>query len=1152
MVGGPGPFLIGAMHTRLADQDDRDRICTDLETTLVVEAAAGTGKTTALVGRMQEALASGRARLDRMVAVTFTEAAAGELKLRLRAAIERQRQDASRPSIERQRLADALPQLEAARIGTIHAFCAELLRERPVEARVDPRFQVAPEDVARRLFARVFDRWFEGQLANPGPGVRRALRHPVRARTPEEGPRARLRRAAWELVQWRDFPTPWRRQELDRDRAVDTVMEALASVGPAPPLHERSDNSDRSVREIERFVADVARREQLAGRDHDGLEAELRILARARHWRWRGYPNDQDPERATRRARRQAAKDQLDAFVRDAGAHLAPLLRDDLWPLVEAYEHAKARAGCLDFVDLLLRARDLVRDDPTVRAGLQARWTHLFVDEFQDTDPLQVELLLLLAADDSTQRDWRRVRPVPGKLFLVGDPKQSIYRFRRADVALYESVKSQLVAAGAAVVHLGVSFRAVPGIQEAVNAAFAPAMRSATSGTQAAYVPLAPYRAPLPQQPAVVALPVPQPFGKFGIADFAIEDSLPDAVAAFVDWLVTGSGWQVTEPGRSDVPVPVASRHVCLLFRRMRSWNVDVTRAYVRALEARNLRHVLVGGSSFHAREEVEALRNVLLAIERPDDQLSLFATLRGPFFALDDGALLAWRARYDSLHPFQALADEPPPELQPVAEALAVLRRLHRRRNRRPFADTIARFLAAVRAHAGLAIWPTGEQALANVGRLLDLARRAERQGVTSFRAFVEQLEADAERAEEGEAPIIEDGTDGVRIMTVHRAKGLEFPVVILADVTANLARDEADRHVDGDRRLCALRLAGAAPPDLIEHQAEEAARDQEEGVRTLYVAATRARDLLVVPVVGDQRIESWVAPLWPAIYPPVAEARAPVSIHPPGCPMLRGDCVVGVPEGTRRAPNAVIPGLHRPEAGAHDVVWWAPAALRLLVDEDVGLKQKKLLATDERGERSEAGVLAHAVWQAERDRVRSSGVEPAFRVVTATEHALVPGVADDVTVENAMRPGPRPHGIRFGTLVHEILAAVDLGADRTHVTSAARLRGRLLGAPPDEVAAATDTVVHALAHPLLRRAAAATECRRETPVLLRLEDDTVVEGVVDAAFADDAGWTVIDFKTDLELATRLDHYRRQIGLYARAIARATGRPARGVLLRV
>ena len=836
-----------------------------------------------------------------------------------------------------------------------------------------------------------------------------------------------------------------------------------------------------------------------------------------------------------------------------AGADLAPLLREDLWPLAEDYERLKARAGCLDFVDLLLRARDLVRDDATVRRGLQTRWTHLFVDEFQDTDPLQAELLLLLASDDPDERDWRHVRPVPGKLFLVGDPKQSIYRFRRADVGLYEGVKRQLVAAGAAVVHLTVSFRSVPAIQGAVNAAFAPAMAAGTSGTQAAYVPLAPFRAPLSGQPAVIALPVPQPFGKFGIVDFAIDDSLPDAVAAFVAWLVTASGWRVTEVGRPDAATPIESRHVCLLFRRMRSWNADVTRAYVRALEARNLRHVLVGGSSFHAREEIESLRNVLLAVERPEDELSVFATLRGPFFALDDGALLAWRDRYRSLHPFRALPEDPPAPLRPVVEALAVLRDLHRQRNKRPFADTIARFLAAVRAHAGLAIWPTGEQALANVGRLLDLARRAERQGVTSFRAFVEHLEADAERAEEGEAPIVEDGTDGVRIMTVHRAKGLEFPVVILADITANLAREEVDRHVDPDRRLCALRLCGSAPPELLEHEADERARDQEEGVRTLYVAATRARDVLVVPAVGDARIESWVSPLAPAVYPLPGTAHAPLSIQPPGCPPLAGDCVADVPEDARRSADPVRPGLHRPELGTHEVVWWAPRALVLRVDEDVGLKQKKLLAADERGERSQAGIDAHAAWQHERERVRGAGAAPSLRVVTATEQAAVSDEeASAVAVESAAEPGQRPHGRRFGTLVHEVLAAVDLDADRATVAEAAALRGRLLGASAEEVAAAAGVVLHALAHPVLRRAAAAVECRRETAVLIRLDDDTVVEGVVDAAFADADGWTVVDFKTDVELGTRLGDYRRQVALYARAIARATGRPARGVLLRV
>jgi ATP-dependent exoDNAse (exonuclease V) beta subunit len=789
-----------------------------------------------------------------------------------------------------------------------------------------------------------------------------------------------------------------------------------------------------------------------------------------------------------------------------------------------------------------------------VRAEQQERFTQIFVDEFQDTDPLQVELLMLLAADDPAESDWRKVRPRRGKLFLVGDPKQSIYRFRRADVTLYEAVKRQLVAAGAGVIHLTVSFRSVPDIQTAVNAAFARCMDGTREG-QASYVPLEPYRQPHPEQPAVVALPVPKPYGDFRrIVNFRIEDSLPDAVAAFVHWLVTKSGWTVTERERPAERVPLAPRHVCLLFRRMRSWNTDVTRAYVRALEARQLRHVLVGGSSFHKREEVSALRTALVAIERPDDALAVFATLHGPFLALSDAQLLAYRAafrpdrRLVPLHPFRTPPPDLAPDLQEVADALALLRELHVRRNRRPFADTIARFLGAARAHAGLAIWPTGEQALANVTRLMDLARRAERRGVTSFRAFVDQLEHDADRGEAGEAPIVEDGTEGVRIMTVHRAKGLEFPVVILADLTAKGTPEEPWRWVDPARGLCAMRLANAAPPDLVDHGAEEREREEEEAVRLLYVAATRARDLLVVPVVGDApHDETWLKPLEPAVYPDPDRASAPETRVPPGCPPLGADSVLERPDDVMRPPAAVVPGLHRPQAGAHGVVWWAPSALGLSVEENVGLKQQRLLEVDEKNERSEAGIRAHAAWQAARALVRLDAAVPAIHVVTATEHAAMGGSIADVPIEQVDRPAER-----FGALVHATLAAVDLAAPVAEVSAVAAIEGRLLGASDEEVAAATAAVAGALAHPLLRRAAGARRVARETPLAMVLEDGTLVEGVVDAAFEEADGWTVVDFKTDVELAARRDDYCRQVALYARAIACATGKAARPVLLQV
>jgi len=1140
--------------TRLADQEARDRIRDDLGTTLVVEAASGTGKTTELVTRMVALLTAGRARLDHVVAVTFTDAAAGELKLRLRKAIEDVRRDPTCPAEARERLDAALPQLEEARIGTIHSFCADMLRERPVEAGVDPMFDVAPRDVAERLLDRAFDRWFEEKLADPGEAMRRILRR----RTRDEGPRRLLRTAARDLVERRDFPAPWRHEEgFDRDGTIDALIEEMAALGAFAAAGNLDDHFVKSLTEIARFVEEVRRREAIRGRDHDRLEAELLGVSRERHWKWTGFrrvpAGFPKAELLERRARLRAA---LDDFLRRAGADLAPRLRDELWPVVEGYEALKRRAGCLDFLDLLLRARDLVRENASVRAELQRRFTHLFVDEFQDTDPLQVEILLLLAADDPRERDWRRVRPVAGKFFLVGDPKQSIYRFRRADVALYERVKRQLVAAGAALLDLSVSFRAVPEIQEAVNTAFAPRMQGASPG-EPRYVPLSPYRPGVETQPAVVALPVPAPYGDYGtIVDWRIDESLPDVIAAFVQWLVEKSGWTVTERERPTERVPVRPRHVCLLFRRFRAYLADVTRPYVRALEARHLPHLLVGGTSFHVREEVEAIRNALAAIERPEDELAVFATLHGPFFALGDGALLAFRERYKTLHPFVPVPDDAPEALHEIRDALAVLRALHRGRNRRPIADTIGRLLGATRAHAGLAVWPTGEQALANVTRLMDLARRAERTGVTSFRAFVEWLADQAEHGEAGDAPIVEEGTEGVRMMTVHGAKGLEFPVIILADMTCKETPREPRRWVDADGGLCLLQLAGCTPPELHEHAAEEMTREGEEATRVLYVAATRARDLLVVPALGDGRYEGWLEALTPVLYPSPERVHAPETRQAPGCPAFGAESTTGRPDNVPRPPDAVVPGLHVPASGRHRVVWWDPATLALDVQESVGLAQQKILAVDERGVRAEEGVREHAAWQAERERVREAGSAPSLIVHTVTEHAAAAAApAVEVAVESVGAPGPRPHGKRFGTLVHAVLAAVELDADRTGVADAAALQGRLLGATAEELEAATDTVARALGHPLMRQAATAAHagrCRRECPVGVKLDGDVLVEGVVDAAFLDGVGWTVVDFKTDVEIAGRLEEYRRQVGLYAEAVALATGVPARGVLLRV
>ena len=1226
----------------LVDEDARNRIRTSLDESLLVEAAAGTGKTTELVARIVNVLATGAAGVGQILAVTFTEKAAGELKLRLREDLERARHECESPAgrpADRSNLEHAIAHLEEAQVSTIHGFCADVLRERPVEARVDPRLTVLSDVESKRLFGQAFDAWLQDTLTAPPDGVRRALR---RRRptfrfgdsTPSDGPTDRLRHAAWQLAEWRDFTTAWRQEDFQRPSVIDQVVAVLRDFAE---LTEKSSNRRRDrlyldTRPAQLVWRSIRTREHIRPRrrDYDGIEAQLielvgnRDFVNARHGAGASYGDGI----ARGHVIEQHGKvvEVLKNFKRVADADLAAELQRDLQGVLERYEHLKADTGRLDFVDLLLKTRNLLRGDPQVRAAFQDRYRHIFIDEFQDTDPLQAEILLLVAANDPAESDWRRVIPTPGKLFVVGDPKQSIYRFRRADVGIYQDVKTQLERARVTTLPLTTSFRGVPSIQRFVNHAFTPLM--ATGGEsvprgQAGYVPLSPHRPEPAGQPTVVVLPVPRPYGVRRVSARAIEDSLPDAVGAFVDWVVSGSGWSVTErvldddedeKGREtqgtivndERRVPIRPRHICLLFRRFESFGTDVTKGYVHALEARGVPHLLVGGRTFHEREEVATIRAALSAVEWPDDELSVFATLRGALFAIGDEALFAYHDRFGRLHPFRvptellpgAAPDPTLDALSPIADALSLLQTLHRRRNDLPVTATIEGLLEATRAHAGFVMRPAGEQALANVLQIAELARAYETGGGLSFRGFVEHLQDEAEARQAGEAPILEEGSDGVRIMTVHRAKGLEFPVVILADPTCKLHAATAGRHIDQDRGLCAFRLMGCQPLDVRDHENEELAREREEGIRLAYVAATRARDLLVVPAVGDGPQQGgWTSPLHDAVYPPGGRRRDAETA--PGCPAFGRDSVVDRPDGDPSGPETVVPGLHTfeaadpaaetdprgnvvafpgadvpavhggpPSATQYSVVWWDPRTLGLDVEASFGIRQEELLSKETPEHVIEADLDRYRRWRARRDEAVERGAIPSLVVRTATEqaeHADASGSPDVEIIELPLETD-RPSGPRYGSLVHAVLATVPLvvataddgDAGRTGPGASgdvAALHGRLLGASDAEVASATRVADAALAHPLFERVRAAMargDCRREVPVTRRETDGSVVEGVVDLTFREDGVWTVVDFKTDKELATALDVYRRQVGLYADMIATATGEPATAILMRV
>jgi ATP-dependent exoDNAse (exonuclease V) beta subunit len=1140
--------------TVLADRSDREAIQNDLDSTIVVEAAAGTGKTTALVSRILSIVSCGRGELSRLVAVTFTEKAAGELKLRLRAEIEKARIEAREKNDEevRKRLDNGLAQLEEAHVGTIHGFCADLLKQRPLQAGVDPLFEVATEEEKDRLYQRVFDRWLQEKLSDPPPGVRRILRRP---QIWEEGPVEDLYKAGYELLDVRDFPTRWQIRPFDRENEIDGLVEAASSLAEkAARAANDKDYLFLDLKDLLALVQDLKGQEQVSGRrDYDALEHRLGSLKLGK--RFGKGPYGEGVLREKLRAERDGLAEDLASFQRRARADLSAHLQNELQELVSRYEAHKSKRGRLDFLDLLARARDLLKGNAEVRRELQASFTHIFVDEFQDTDPLQVEILLLLAAADPDEDDWRKITPVPGKLFLVADPKQSIYRFRRADVALYQRVKNHLVRGGARRAHLTVSFRSVPAIQDLVNSAMSDAMKPTAENHQADYVPLHPHRAKTEGQPAIVALPVPRPYGDWDrVVYYAIQRSEPTAVASFVRWLIEESpslGWRVSSRGSESRPVVPSD--VCLLFRRFQSFGHSVTQPYVDALSGLDIPHVLVGGKGFHQREEIDAMRVALAAIERPDDELSVFSTLRGPLFSMGDESLFLFRSRHGALHPFRATRGSLEGDALSIRAALDVLASLHRDRNRRPIALTLRELLDRTRAHAGFALWQAGDQVLANILRLLQIARTFEESGGLSFRGFVDHLDSLSEETDRSEQTMIEDGVEGVRLMTVHKAKGLEFPVVILCEITTPFSSG-ASRHVDPDRKLFAMRLAGGSPWELLEHEDSEAERDRAESLRLLYVAATRARDLLVVPAVADEpQTKGWVGPLLPSLYPEERSRR--LAIVASGCPRFPGDDTVIERPSRAAVTSGIRPGLHKPGRGHHQVVWWDPSLFENPQATKPGLRRYTILQPgppDDPGE----GARDYERWLERRARSLERGGAPTYRVATVTRlvETEKPAVERASAVRIAEVEGRdllRPGGKRFGALVHEVLARAPLEAAPSDVAALAESLGRILGNPEEERKAAASSVARALTHPLLERARAGARLFRETPLVYREPGGRLVEGVPDLVFRDEGSeWTLVDFKTDLRLDIAEESHRAQVALYQLALEEATGIRAEGWLL--
>ena len=1107
------------------DQEIRRAATTDPDTCFFLEAGAGTGKTRILVDRVVEIIRRGGAEVEQVVVITFTEKAAGELRARVRDRLHERLETAAEP--ERSRYRAALRDLVSAHIETIHAFASSLLREFPLEAGVNPGFQQLDAVTSRVDFQEQWDDWIWGLEGPHLAAVERCVRLGMELDSVHE--------VAEILDHHRELRLSGGAPEQPATARVARELQAACARGERLAA-ECTGAADRCLRSFLALRNQLAAVEQIA-RSAPGdrraalVEAALHgVFFRPQHGNRRNWRSDE--ALAAMRELQAAARDQLAALR--AGLNDAALqgLSAALSRFVKSAAAARRRAGKLNFDDLLIEARALVAGNAAVRAALRERFRFLLVDEFQDTDPLQAEMVFLLAAEDppapgrptsggaspgdatpggATPGSWREVTLQPGKLFIVGDPKQSIYRFRRADIDTYLRAKEvfrRQPAGRARIATISQNFRSLPQIVDWVNATFAAVIRPHPEfpGAQPQYQPIHAFRAAA-AGPRVALL---YPAADLHEANLSsVRQAEASAIARLIADLTANPRWQID--GRR-----VTRRDVCILVETR-----TALEGYTTALALRGIPYVVDGGRDFFQHQEINDLAAVLRAVDDPSDQVSLVAALKSAAFCCSDADLLRYRLDHGS---FSLLRGSFPATR--VGEGLGRLAELYRAKSDLTLPFLVDRAIRGNFLAEPLLITSHDRQRVANLRAIVDRAAEFAVNEADALRPFVRWLSSrQGESGGERDLHLAETDDDVVRVMTVHGAKGLEFPVVILAKLSSgtnwNAARSVVDRESGVIEFAVGRRENRFGTPGFKPAAARERAYGHAEQARLLYVAATRARDLLVVSAFrSDER---------PGMFVHLPELPSWVAVFDRGLRQAAGGAQVILDD---ELPEPGPP----PPAAATDfpadlAARWGERRSRRVARLQQGpvYTSPSLLAAEARKEPRET-----------EPRDRSAPEHDAGRFGDADRALTTADGAAGVTFAGAAT------GLRRGSLVHEVLCRCDLGDPAGAAAWAQRLAAQQ-GAPElaGEVIRQAEAII---ASPAMRRVRAARRVLRELPVAwYDAGADRYVEGFVDLAFEEAGGWVLADYKTDSLPAPGprgarllIERYRPQVDEYRRAVAAA------------
>ena len=1096
---------------RLTDQPARDRISSDLAGTLFVEAGAGSGKTRALVDRVLALVGSGVA-MESIAAITFTEKAAAELRDRIR---RRLRSSETRQDLGEERAETALLQLDGSAVGTLHSFAQRILSEHPVEAGLPPSVEVL-DDIGSQIEFDVRWRGFLDRLLDEpemGPTLLRLEVLGVRL-THIRALASRLNQNWDRLEAPAGEPDPLPPVDVGgiegalrvltetKSRCTAGDDSLFARIGAVERELARLDGADDDLARIEilRSAIDAGRRRG-AGRQANwgvGNEGKANKAAAADALKSLVAPrddrSDQPPSICVQILDR-AAQAALEVLV----ARLAAFTLDSA-------EERRA-SGRLEFHDLLVRARRLLRDDahgPAVRDALRERYQRLLIDEFQDTDPIQVELAALLGCGDPGAGGvpWTETDPDPGRLFFVGDPKQSIYRFRGADIATFLQARDWTESQERGRIEgLVTNFRSTRPIVGWVNSVFGNMIRPSV-GSQPEYAPLDAVREAADNGPPVTVLGA-QPIEIPGRA-YARElrrreaGAVARAVAAIVR-----DGWEVDD-GTPTAPSrrPTRLGDIAILIPSRTSL-ADLEDA----LEAASIPYRAEASSLVYNTREVRDVLTALQAVADPTDELALVAALRSSLYGCGDDDLAHWRlgcrGRFSLIRP----QPEAGPADHPVASGIAHLAELHRAKrwtNPPALIERLVRergaFETAVAGGRPRDVWR-------RLRFVIDQARAWADAGGTDLRSYLEWARLQgSDNARVTEAVLPETDDDSVRIMTVHAAKGLEFPIVVLSGMTTRLEQPTRGPTVAFDASGApVVRLRGGVASENYEAwRPIDEQMDAHERLRLLYVACTRARDHLVASL--HRRVPSAKGTKENSAAWALADAGAVEAGAVDGSAMLDGTGEAADPPAVADPPAA---GTDRaPLPDRHE---WQRERQRSLdaAAAPVAVSATSLAARDAESSTADAGL----------DKDRGDAEQPPWR--------------------------KGRYGTAVGRAVHGVLQDVDLASGRGLDALAARqaaaegVSGRT-GAVAGLARAALGTAV--------AREAASSQHWRELFVAAPF-GGRLLEGYIDLAYRSAGGLVVVDWKTDAiagddDVDAKLARYRLQGAAYAAALEAVTGEP--------